>query len=167
MPVYGAEVKLKPGERAVATRLTRKQRRDVCELVGVSEKRFHNAVTGWVKLRLAHLCGKGVVTLFISPLGGDAAICPSCRGSLASSPATGTDLPAVRETPSRSTGRTAAGIAASTSASERDALKVIQQGEGEGGSDDRTPLQELLEPDEEAFQKARRLTEAMKKEAAS
>jgi hypothetical protein len=61
-------------------------------------------------------------------------------------------------------------MGALSSANEPDALKVIQQGEGEGGlalPSERTPLQELIDSEEAAFQKARRYLDGPKKEEAS
>jgi hypothetical protein len=157
VPVYGAEVQLKPGERAVATRLSKRQRAKVCDELAISVKRFDNAVSDWVKGRLAHRC-KGAVTLFTTPLRGDLAICPSCREFLDASRTAGRQSPVPREKASRSTGDTADRITASTSENERDPLKVIQQGEGEGSEAPpaaRTALQEVLEEEQEALARFR------------
>lgn len=48
---------------------------------------------------------EGVLTVFVTPLDGDAATCPSCRGHLAARSRTArTDLPTARAEQSRSTG---------------------------------------------------------------
>ena len=166
VPVYGGHVQLRSGERAVATRLSPKQRKDACDLCGITVKTFQNNVTDWVSQRLAHLCGKSVTTLFVTPLRGDAAICPSCREPL--SPITGAHLPESREEVSRIAGRTTDGIPASTSGNGADSRKVNQQGEGEGGEarpTGRTALQEVLEEEEQALTRFRAAFPESKEEA--
>jgi hypothetical protein len=81
------------GERAVGIELKPRQRDAVLERLGISPKTSANAVTSWIALRLAHRCSRAVVCLFTTPLKGDAAICPGCRASLATSSERGVGLP--------------------------------------------------------------------------
>jgi hypothetical protein len=131
VPVGGRPGPLKSGERAVGVRVSRHQRQQILEPVGLSEKRWSNAVIEWVSRRLAHHCGYGVVTLFSSPLGGDLAICPSCRAFLTSRE-TGRELPVTGDNTSRETGTPEREIASVSSRNEPQRQKVHLQGEKEG-----------------------------------
>jgi hypothetical protein len=137
VPVGGRPGRLRPGERAVATYVTGADRRRICALLGIEEKTWQNYATDWVKLRLAHQCSPGSLTLFANQLNGDAAICPKCRLSLVR----GIDFPQRREKPSPVQGTSDVRIAASSSEDSGFFDKVELQGGEKGGpaSDEITP----------------------------
>jgi hypothetical protein len=78
---------------------------DVLEIAGVAEKTWENAVSSWVRLRMAHRCRPRVVALFVEPRDGLSAACLRCGAALhrgdESLPAPGNDSPGSREESSR------------------------------------------------------------------
>jgi hypothetical protein len=129
----GHKGKLKEGERCIATEVSPKQRAQVCDVLGIAPKSFTNMVTHWVKLKLAHLCGKGYVTLFVSPLDGIADTCVNCRG-LVQSRNLGTESPDIRDEVSRNLGTAAAATSGATSENDVPTRKGVSNGEREGGT---------------------------------
>jgi hypothetical protein len=155
--VSGRPGALRSGERAVAIEVKPKQRDAVLERLGLSSKTWANAVTAWISLRLAHRCGRAIVTLFTTPLHGDAAVCPRCPASLAISPQRGTDVPPTGEESSPHGGNRIAASIGATSANAPVSGRWLQ-GEEEGvpAASLATPLEELLSQDEEAISRIRR-----------
>ena len=161
----GAGRKLKEGERAIATEVGPARRDKILERAGCSRKSWDNLVAECASRRMAHRCTtgtRGVVCLFTSPLGGEAATCPRCAVPLGgqSSPVEGTGW-------SRSGETDTVEPVLTTSGYEREPVKVHQQGEGEGGepTTERTPLQEVLEQDEAALARIRKWLPEAKEEA--
>jgi hypothetical protein len=156
-PAGGNGRRLKPGERAIAAEVGPARRSKILEQAGCSRKTWDNAVREFVIRRMAHRCTtgtRGVVCLFMTPLNGDAAVCPRCFVPLGgqSSPVGGTTWSRSGESATASSKRT-------ISDNVPDAVKVQQQGEGEGGEHNeaeppqRTALQEVLE-EEAAYARA-------------
>lgn len=80
-PTGGNGRRLKPGERAIATEIGPARRSKILEQAGCSRKTWDNAVREFVVRRMAHRCttgARGIVCLFMTPLNGDAAVCPRC-----------------------------------------------------------------------------------------
>jgi len=132
----GVHVKLRQGQRAVATRVSSSERGKICAALGISEKTFNNHATHWVKRRLAHRCQRGVVTLFMTPLRGSAAVCPACGKSL-NVPRSRTDSPGIRDESPLNQGGTEPPIPGTSSENEPSSLKVVNK------------VEEKVEPEEE------------------
>ena len=156
---------LRRGDRATAIEVGPARRTKILERAGCTRKTWDNSVREWTEARLAHRCtrgSRGVVTLFIAPLAGEAAVCPRCdvplRGQVG--PVEGTTL-------SRSGDFGRGDLNRANRDNAVDAVKVQQQGEGEGGEAPprkRTALQKVLE-EEQALERIRAAFPEAKEEA--
>ena len=126
----------------------------------VSAKRWENAVTEWVQVRMAHRCRRGVVILFVEPRDGLDARCVRCGESLrrgAVLPSDGSASPAVREGSSRSTGGIEHGSLVARRVEERVGSEVPTEDVGEKQSPKGT-ISEIAPPSEdEAIANAERI----------
>jgi hypothetical protein len=143
---------LRNGQRAVAIEIVPATRTRILEELGYTRKTWDNAVRDWIYARLAHRCERGVrgvVCLFITPLGGVGAICPRCKVQLGGHgrPVEGTNTSSWGDFGQADSNR-------ATSNNGDGGTKVKEQGEGEGGKHNqagppqRTALQEVLEEEE-------------------
>lgn len=143
---------LRNGQRAVAIEIVPATRTRILEELGFTRKTWDNAVREWIDARLAHRCtrgARGVVCLFITPLGGVGAICPRCKVQLR-----GQQRPVEGTTTSRWGDFEQVASNRATSNNGDGGTKVKEQGEGEGGEPtkpeppQRTALQEVLDEEE-------------------
>lgn len=69
------------GRKGDRDRIGPARRSKILEQAGCSRKTWDNAVREFVVRRMAHRCttgARGIVCLFMTPLNGDAAVCPRC-----------------------------------------------------------------------------------------
>ena len=156
---------LRRGDRAIAIEVGPARRSKILERAGCTRKTWDNSVREWIEARLAHRCSRGsrgVVCLFITPLAGEAAVCPRCAV-----PLRGQVGPVEGTTSSRSGDSGEADFNRANRDNAEAGVKVLLQGEGEGGEalpGERTALQEVLE-EEQALERFRAAFPEAKEEA--